>query len=225
MALIEGLPRGARQDAGVLFSRIQVLRRADKIAEAAAMVLAAPRDPAEIDDPDAWWVERRLIARKLLDLGNAVCRLSGRRDAAPPDKENYRAEHDFTAGWIALRFLKDPAIAAQHFARIGSGVYNPITLARAGYWRGRAAEAMNKIRRRAPITNRPRITDRLLRPAGAGEGSGSRSRVASPPDPAPDRRSSSSRAYSRSCTPSTTAISSSPWRPISATRRPISARW
>ncbi len=66
------------------------------------------------------------------------------RDAAPPTKENYRVEHEFTAGWIALRFLKDPAAAAQHFARIGTGISNPISLARAGYWRGRAAEAMNK---------------------------------------------------------------------------------
>jgi soluble lytic murein transglycosylase len=34
-ALIEGLPSSAHQDAGVLFSRIQLLRRADKIAQAA----------------------------------------------------------------------------------------------------------------------------------------------------------------------------------------------
>jgi peptidoglycan lytic transglycosylase len=52
-------------------------------------------------------------------------------------------EHEFTAGWIALRFLKDPATAVQHFARI-TGISNPIALARAGYWRGRAADAMDK---------------------------------------------------------------------------------
>src|SRR6202042_3022028 len=70
VALIEGLPSSADQDAGVLFSRIQLLRRADKIAEAAELMLAAPRDAAQIYDPDEWWVERRLIARKLLDLGS-----------------------------------------------------------------------------------------------------------------------------------------------------------
>jgi soluble lytic murein transglycosylase len=144
VALIEGLPSSAGQDAGVLFSRIQLLRRADKITEAAELMLAAPRDTAQIYDPDEWWVERRLIARKLLDLGNPSAAYRVAREAAPPNKENYRVEHEFTAGWIALRFLKDPATAAQHFARIGSGVYNPISLARAGYWRGRAAEAMNK---------------------------------------------------------------------------------
>ena len=65
-------------------------------------------------------------------------------DAAPPDTENYRAEQHFTAGWIALRFLHEPAIALAHFARIADGVSNPITLARSFYWQGRAAEALGR---------------------------------------------------------------------------------
>jgi soluble lytic murein transglycosylase len=143
-ALIDALPSSAHQDAGVLFSRIALLRRSDKIAEAAELMLAAPRDAAQIYDPDEWWVERRLLARKLLDLGAASTAYKVAREAATPNKENYRVEHEFTAGWIALRFLKEPAAAAQHFARIGAGISNPIALARAGYWRGRAAEALNK---------------------------------------------------------------------------------
>ena len=142
-ALIEGLPSSAHQDAGVLFSRIQLLRRGDKIAAAAELMLSAPREVAQIYDPDAWWVERRLLARKLLDTNAAPKAYRIVRDAAPPTKENFRVEHEFTAGWIALHFLKDPATAAQHFARI-TGISNPIGLARAGYWRGRAADAMNK---------------------------------------------------------------------------------
>jgi len=142
-ALIEALPSSARQDAGVLFSRIQLLRRADKITEATELMLSAPHEVAQIHDPDEWWVERRLLARKLLDTNAALKAYRIVRDAAPPTKENLRIEHEFTAGWIALRFLKDPAIAAQHFARI-TGISNPTALARAGYWRGRAGDAMNK---------------------------------------------------------------------------------
>jgi soluble lytic murein transglycosylase len=143
-ALIDGLPSSANEDAGVMFARIALLRRADRIAEAGELMLAAPRELAQIQDPDEWWVERRLIARKLLDIGNPQAAYRVVREVATPAKENYRVEHEFTAGWIALRFLKDPATAAQHFARIGNGIANPIALARAGYWRGRAAEAMNK---------------------------------------------------------------------------------
>src|SRR5262249_58173746 len=57
---------------------------------------------------------------------------------------NYRAEQQFTAGWIALRFLNDPATALAHFAKVGQGNHNPITLSRAGYWQGRAAEALGR---------------------------------------------------------------------------------
>jgi soluble lytic murein transglycosylase len=142
-ALIEGLPSSAHRDAGVLFSRIQLLRRGDKIAAAAELMLSAPHEVAQIYDPDEWWVERRLLARKLLDSNAAPKAYRIVRDAAPPTKENFRVEREFTAGWIALRFLNDPSTAAQHFARI-TGISNPIALARAGYWRGRAANAMNK---------------------------------------------------------------------------------
>jgi soluble lytic murein transglycosylase len=123
--LIQGLPSSAYQDAGVLFSRIQLLRRADKIAEAAELMLSAPHEVAQIYDPDAWWVERQLLARKLLDTYAAPKAYRIVRDAAPPTKENSRVEQEFTAGWIALRFLKDPAIAAQHFTRI-TAISNPI---------------------------------------------------------------------------------------------------
>jgi soluble lytic murein transglycosylase len=143
-ALLDALPESAQGDPLVMLSRIQVLRRADKIAEAATLMLAAPHEAAQIHDVDEWWVERRLVARKLLDLGEVKAAYQVARDAAPPTKENYRVEHEFTAGWIALRFLNDPALAAQHFARIGTGIANPISLARAGYWRGRAAEAMGR---------------------------------------------------------------------------------
>ena len=47
-------------------------------------------------------------------------------------------------GWIALRYLDDPATAARHFEHIDNSSANPIVLARATYWRGRAAEALGQ---------------------------------------------------------------------------------
>ncbi len=143
-ALLDAVPEAARRDAGYMFSRIQWLRRNDKIAEAAQWLNAAPRDPAKLIDVDRWWVERRLVSRKLLDLGDARLAYEVANGAAPPENENYRAEQHFTAGWIALRFLRQPAIALAHFARIADGVSNPITLARSFYWQGRAAEALGR---------------------------------------------------------------------------------
>src|SRR6185503_1557533 len=117
------------------------LRREDKIIEAAQLLQTAPRNASLQHNLDEWWIERRIVARKLLDLGENQAAYHVARDALAPQKENLRAEHEFTAGWIALRFAENPNAAYQHFARIGQGTTNPITLARGEYWQGRAAEA------------------------------------------------------------------------------------
>jgi soluble lytic murein transglycosylase len=143
-ALLETVPGELRGDAGYLFSRIQLLRREEKFAEAAQLMLSAPKDPGRLYNLDEWWIERRLLARKMIDVGESRTAYLITRDAALPSRDIYKTEQEFTAGWIALRFLEDPATAAQHFARIGVGSVNPTTLARAGYWQGRAAEAAGR---------------------------------------------------------------------------------
>ena len=140
-ALLEEVPYELRSDPGYIFSKIQVLRREEKFAEAARLMMSAPRDPNRLYNVDEWWIERRLLARKMIDIGEHRTAYLIARDAALPSRDIYKTEQEFTAGWIALRFLDDPATAAQHFARIGVGSANPTTLARAGYWQGRAAEA------------------------------------------------------------------------------------
>ncbi len=142
--LLEEVPAESRHDPGYILSHAQWLRRNDKIAEAAQWMLSAPHEADRLGDVDQWWVERRLVARKLLDLGDLKSAYAVASGGAPPLNENYRAEQQFTAGWIALRFLREPQAALAHFARIGEGVTNPITLARGYYWQGRALEALGR---------------------------------------------------------------------------------
>jgi len=144
-ALLDAVPHELHGDAGYIFSRIQLLRRDEKFAEAAQLMLNAPKDPGRLHNLDEWWIERRLLSRKMIDTGEYRSAYLIARDAALPNRDIYKTEQEFTAGWIALRFLNDPATAAQHFARIGVGSVNPTTLARAGYWQGRAAEAMGRM--------------------------------------------------------------------------------
>jgi len=143
-ALLDAVPRELHSDPGFLFSKIQLLRREEKFAEAAQLMLSAPKDPGRLHNLDEWWIERRLLARKMIDTEEFRSAYLIARDAALPSRDIYKTEQEFTAGWIALRFLNDPAAAAQHFARIGVGSVNPTALARAGYWQGRAAEAMGR---------------------------------------------------------------------------------
>ncbi len=143
-ALLDAVPRELHGDPGFIFSKIQLLRREEKFSEAAQLMLAAPKDPNRLYNLDEWWIERRLMARKMLDVGEHRSAYLIARDAALPSRDIYKTEQEFTAGWIALRFLNDPSVAAQHFARIGVGSVNPTALARAGYWQGRAAEAAGR---------------------------------------------------------------------------------
>jgi soluble lytic murein transglycosylase len=142
--LLEGVPAEARQEPGYILAQVQSLRHADKIADATKLLLSAPHDLAEVHDGEGWWVERRILARKLLDRGDAQSAYLAVADAAEPTKENSRVERLFMAGWIALRYLDDPATAATHFAQIQSVSSHPTSLSRSHYWLGRVAEALHQ---------------------------------------------------------------------------------
>jgi soluble lytic murein transglycosylase len=143
-AAIEAVPAAARNDIGYKFARIRMLRRSDRLSEAVALIKTVSNPLDASHDPDEWWIERRVLARELLDAGNAKDAYLVAREATPPARDNYRAEHHFTAGWIALRFLNDPATAYAHFKLVANGIDNPISRARAAYWMGRAAEAIGR---------------------------------------------------------------------------------
>lgn len=139
---LEDVATEARRDLGYVLCRAQWHLQNDRIDDAAEVILAAAPDTMAAQDTDAWWRERRLLARKLLDQGKSKTAYDVVRTAAVPEKEVYRVDYHFMCGWIALRYLDDPRTAMVHFAAIDEGSANPIALSRAHYWRGRAAEAM-----------------------------------------------------------------------------------
>jgi soluble lytic murein transglycosylase len=158
--LLDAVPAAARDDLGYALCRIHWLLRNDSpgsnvrgrivtpkedVAAAAKLALGASKDDLQEQDTDEWWRERRALARKLLDLKDETTAYQVVIGSAPPSNPYFRAEYHFLTGWIALRFLHDPAAAAKHFADIDEGTADPRILARAAYWRGRAAEAAGQI--------------------------------------------------------------------------------
>ena len=63
-----------------------MLRRADKITEAGQLMLNPPHEADDIYNPEEWWVERRVLARKLLDVGEHKTAYLTMRDAVEPDE-------------------------------------------------------------------------------------------------------------------------------------------
>ncbi|MBE7183681.1 MAG: lytic transglycosylase domain-containing protein [Methylobacterium mesophilicum] len=138
-ALLDAVPN-AQRGAGYVFAKARMLRRQGKDEAAAEVMLAAPTEVAALIDPDAWWIERRVLSRELVDLGDfkTAYRLVAAHAAESPAN---KADAEFHAGWYALRGLEDPQLASRHFARIAEDVSGAISLSRAFYWMGRAAEA------------------------------------------------------------------------------------
>ncbi|MGJ0391548.1 MAG: transglycosylase SLT domain-containing protein [Methylocystis sp.] len=134
------VPPALQNDPGLLYSRVHALNNAKKFAEAGALLKKAPTDPAQVIDGDAWWAERRVASRKLLDRGDADTAyiVAAQHNARLTSN---KVEAEFQAGWIALRFLDDPSRAARHFAKLDEVAETPLQRSRALYWRGRAAEA------------------------------------------------------------------------------------
>jgi soluble lytic murein transglycosylase len=143
-ALLSDVPNDLKGDLGYALCRLHWLLAHDDVIGAARLVTEMSPEGLERQDVDEWWRERRLLARRLIDLGDAQTAYRVVRDAAFPANAYYRAEYHFMAGWIALRFLNDPTTALTHFTRIDEGSSDPIVLARAAYWRGRTAEAIGQ---------------------------------------------------------------------------------
>lgn len=137
--LLKAVPAKQRS-AGYLFAEAKYLRKQEKFTQAAAVMLKAPQDGASLIDPDAWWAERRVLSRELVDHGDmkTAYRIAAAHSAESPANA---ADAEFHAGWYALRGLGDVKTGARHFARIAEIAEGPISLSRAYYWLGRAAEA------------------------------------------------------------------------------------
>lgn len=139
-ALIAKLPDEEGNDWGLVFHRIQLLRRAEKTEAAAKLIFSAPTDPKKIPELDEWWAERRELAYDALKEGNKKLAYRLTRDAGPLSV-NPLKEQQFMAGWIALRYIKDIDAAEKHFKLLAKAADGPLSRAKAAYWLGRTAEA------------------------------------------------------------------------------------
>jgi soluble lytic murein transglycosylase len=138
--LLAAVDKKWRDDSAFLYASVKMLRQAQRYEEAAKMLEKMPRDRALLGDPDAWWVEARIISRALMDLGMAkdAYNLATAHLAETPDDI---AEAEFHAGWYALRGLKEPKKAENHFKALLAASSKAHDQARAYYWLGRTAQA------------------------------------------------------------------------------------
>ena len=147
--MIETLPapaEGQQPDWGLIYHRIQVLRRADRDEEAWKLLASVPNDANAIATPDDWWVERRANAYQALKAGKPRIAYDLVKEAGLLTINPAKEQANF-AGWLALRQLNDPTAADIHFRFMRKIADGPLSQAKADYWLGRTAEALgNKSR-------------------------------------------------------------------------------
>jgi soluble lytic murein transglycosylase len=138
--LVAKVPASLQSNPGLLYERARWRRRKEMFDSALEIVANAPR---ELGRPVAWWTERQILGRRLLADGKPqlAYKLISRHGLA---EGSAQADAEFLAGWIALRSLKDPKTAYDHFVRLYDTVKLPISASRGAYWAGRAAEAQGQ---------------------------------------------------------------------------------
>ncbi len=133
--LVRALPAARLNEPTFRLERMQWIRRTGTLDEAKA-ALAGPIP----NQNDAWWNERNLVVRALLDADRPADAYAVAIGHGLTKGVAF-AEAEFLAGWIALRQLKKPAVALKHFSTLYDGVSTDISKSRGAYWLARTYEA------------------------------------------------------------------------------------
>lgn len=129
-------------DDGVLFDLARYYRQREMDTKAAE-TLNKQRQPAGLYAA-MWWRERNLLVRRALESGQYQKAYNLAR-AHRFESGTELADAEWLAGWLSVTRLRQPQVAFKHFERMYHNVKTPISISRAAYWAGIAAEqAKNK---------------------------------------------------------------------------------
>ena len=137
----EELSEGARVDPGLSYARYNQHIRADRDAAAIEILLRQSAIEGGLGEPARWSGWRRALARNKMRAGepNLAYRIASSHQMV---EGSAYSDLEWLSGYIALRYLEQPELALDHFQRFRAAVASPISLGRAGYWIGRAQDAM-----------------------------------------------------------------------------------
>ncbi|MDE2181660.1 MAG: transglycosylase SLT domain-containing protein [Alphaproteobacteria bacterium] len=138
---ISALSADLISDPWLAFDKARAARRAGDNTQAEALLLRAPFRELIKTHTASVWAELNVDARQALQDGNPHMAYELVHDTGLTSGNEF-SEAQFLAGWIALRYLKDPSGALDHFKKLVANVSRPISLARGHYWQGRAYEDM-----------------------------------------------------------------------------------
>jgi soluble lytic murein transglycosylase len=142
-AKLAAVPASRTETPGLLYDRARYVRRAGRPEDALPIISKVNALEAAPSVREALSAETRLYVPRALRAGQYSLAYNLAANHGLTFGEGF-ADAEWLAGWIALRFLKDPTKAAGHFSHLDANVSTPVSKARALYWRGEAASALNQ---------------------------------------------------------------------------------
>jgi soluble lytic murein transglycosylase len=142
-AAVNAVPASRADDPGLLYDRARYVRRSGRPEDAmpiAARINASEAPAAARGDI---FEERRLYVPRALRAGSTRLAYNIVSNHGLSSGEKF-ADAEWLSGWIALRFLREPTRAAEHFAHLDANVSSPVSRSRALYWRAEAARALGQ---------------------------------------------------------------------------------
>ncbi len=142
-AAVDAVPASRRDDPGLLYDRAQYVRRTGRPERAIAIAADINAAAAPAITRDDIFREKRLYVPRALRMGDARLAYRLASNHAMTSGADF-ADAEWLCGWLSLRFLREPARAAEHFAHLNENVSAPISRSRALYWRAEAAKALGR---------------------------------------------------------------------------------
>ena len=141
--ILDQVPESRRDDPGLIYDRVRYIRRDGRPEDAVGLVSRLrPADAPEFAR-EAIVQEQRLFIPRLLRSGARETAYRILSEHGLTSGEAF-ADAEWMAGWLQLRFLRDPGKAEAHFARLDANVRTPVSRARALYWRAQALKALGR---------------------------------------------------------------------------------
>jgi len=140
-ALIKAVPAELADDPGLAQARFEWRMNDGRQDGAVELLLKHSVSAAALGRPEAWSDRRRELARQMMRDGKAELAYEIAANHHLQEGEDF-IDLEWLAGFIALGDLDDPEKALAHFRRFRAAVETPISQGRAGYWEGRAHEAL-----------------------------------------------------------------------------------
>ena len=195
-AAVDAIPARLQGDAGFGYERGYWRRKRKSKDYALSTFLKIDQAPKTEKGKSRLWRERKIMAYWSIEEENYKDAYALTQNHGMTRGAEF-ASAEFLAGWLALTKLNNPSVALKHFTILQENVGMPVSLSRASYWQGRAAEAMNDPNATSYYAEAAQYVNTFFGQLASDKLSGRLSQLTLPPEPVRDFERASFNADNR----------------------------